>query len=154
MPAQLILEFEGVTTKEYDAVNAVLGIDPATGSGEWPDGLQVHAAGLNEAGHLVVTRSGTPEHQARFMKGRLGAALAEGGIEGPPSCVTWIELVARHTPGAERRRPARRVRADVHPARPPEPAPEVSADRWCSSVTARPQASVPGRDGIILHGSI
>jgi hypothetical protein len=60
MPAQLILEFEGLTTKEYDAVNAVLGIDPTAGSGEWPDGLQVHAAGLNEAGHLVVTRSGTP----------------------------------------------------------------------------------------------
>ena len=33
MPAQLILEFEGVTTTEYDAVNAVLGIDPATGAG-------------------------------------------------------------------------------------------------------------------------
>ena len=45
MPAQLILEFEGVTTKEYDAVNAALGIDPATGTGDWPDGLQVHAAG-------------------------------------------------------------------------------------------------------------
>jgi hypothetical protein len=26
MPAQVILEFEGVTTKEYDAVNAALGI--------------------------------------------------------------------------------------------------------------------------------
>jgi hypothetical protein len=41
----------------------------------------------------------TPEHQARFMEGRLGAALVEGGIEGPPSSVTWIELVAHHTPG-------------------------------------------------------
>ena len=100
MPAQLILEFEGVTTTEYDAVNAVLGIDPATGTGDWPDGRQVHAAGLNEAGHLVVTEIwDTPEHQARFMESRLGPALAEGGIEGPPSSVTWIELVAHHTPG-------------------------------------------------------
>jgi hypothetical protein len=33
------------------------------------------------------------------MKGRLGAALAEGGIDGPPSSVTWIELVAHQTPG-------------------------------------------------------
>ncbi len=100
MPAQLILEFEGVTTKEYNAVNAALGIDPASGAGDWPDGLQVHAAGLNEAGHLVVTEIwDTPEHQARFMEGRLGDALVKGGIETPPSSVTWIELVAHHTPG-------------------------------------------------------
>jgi hypothetical protein len=100
MPSQLILEFEGVTVKEYNAVNAALGIDPETGSGDWPDGLVVHAAGLNEGGDLVVTEIwDTPEHQARFMEGRLGAALVEGGIEGPPTSVTWIELVAHHTPG-------------------------------------------------------
>ena len=69
-------------------------------AGDWPDGLQVHAAGLNEDGHLVVTEIwDTPEHQARFMEGRLGAALVVGGVEGPPSSVTWIELVAHHTPG-------------------------------------------------------
>jgi hypothetical protein len=100
MTAQLILEFEGVTTKESNAVNAALGIDPATGSGDWPDGLQVHAAGLNENGHLVVTEIwDTPEHQARFMEGRLADALVKGGVPNPPSSVTWIELVAHHTPG-------------------------------------------------------
>jgi hypothetical protein len=99
MPAQVILEFEGVTTKEYDAVNAALGIDPVTGSGDWPEGLQVHAAGLNERGHLVVTEIwDTPDHQFRFMEGRLSAALVQGGIAAPSS-VTWIELVAHHTPG-------------------------------------------------------
>jgi hypothetical protein len=55
MSAQVILEFEGITTKEYDAVNTALGIDMSTGEGDWPPGLQVHAAGLNEDGHLVVT---------------------------------------------------------------------------------------------------
>jgi hypothetical protein len=95
MAAAVILEFEGVTPKEYDAVNAVLGIDPDTGEGDWPDGLVSHSAGLNDAGQLVVIEVwDTPEHQARFMDGRLGAALAEGGITGPPSAVTWIELVA------------------------------------------------------------
>src|ERR1039457_783556 len=95
MPAQLILEFEGVTTKEYDAVNDALGIDPASGEGDWPEGLQVHAAGLNEDGHLVVTEIwDTPEHQAKFMEERLGEALAKGGITGPPSSVRWIELVS------------------------------------------------------------
>ena len=100
MPAQVILEFEGVTTKEYEAVNKELGIDMASGKGDWPDGLQVHAAGLNEQGHLVVTEVwDTPEHQAKFMEERLGEALVKGGITGPPSRVTWIELVSHHRPG-------------------------------------------------------
>jgi hypothetical protein len=100
MAAELILEFEGVTTKEYEAVNKELGIDMHTGKGDWPDGLQVHSAGLNENGHLVVIEVwDTPEHQAKFMEERLGAALAKGGITGPPSRVMWIELVAHHRPG-------------------------------------------------------
>ncbi|HXX88952.1 MAG TPA: hypothetical protein VEI83_01855 [Acidimicrobiales bacterium] len=100
MPAEIILEFEGVTTKEYEAVNAELGIDMATGEGNWPPGLQVHAAGLDDNGNFVVTEVwDTPDHQARFMEERLGSALAKGGITGPPSRVTWIELVAHHTPG-------------------------------------------------------
>ena len=41
----------------------------------------------------------TPEHQARFMEDRLADALVEGGVTAPPSSVTWIELVAHHTPG-------------------------------------------------------
>lgn len=98
MTAELILEFEGVTTTEYHAINKALGIDPATGEGNWPDGLVSHAAGLNEDGHLVVMEVwDTPEHQARFMEDRLGKALVEGGVTGPPSSITWIELVAhRH----------------------------------------------------------
>ena len=80
MAAELILEFEGVTTKEYEAVNEALGIDMASGKGDWPDGLVAHSAGLNDAGHLVVIEVwDTPEHQARFMEGRLGEALAKGG---------------------------------------------------------------------------
>jgi hypothetical protein len=101
MAAELILEFEGVTTKEYDAVNKALGIDPESGEGDWPDGLVAHSAGLNDAGHLVVIEVwDTPEHQARFMEGRLSDALATGGIAGPPSSVTWIELVAHHYLGS------------------------------------------------------
>jgi hypothetical protein len=100
MAAELILEFEGITTKEYDAVNKELGLDPATGEGNWPDGLVAHSAGLNENGHLVVIEVwDTPGHQARFMEGRLGEALVKGGISGPPSSITWIELVSHHLPG-------------------------------------------------------
>ena len=100
MAAALILEFEGVTKKEYDAVNAALGIDPTTGAGDWPDGLITHSGGVNEAGHLVVMEVwDSPEHQARFMEGRLGEALAKGGVTEAPSSVTWIELIAHHNPG-------------------------------------------------------
>jgi hypothetical protein len=100
MASAVILEFEGVTTDEYYAVNAELGIDMETGEGEWPEGLVTHSAGLNEGGHLVVMEVwDTPEHQARFMEGRLGAALVKGGVTGPPSSVTWIELVAHQHPG-------------------------------------------------------
>jgi len=121
MPAQLILEFEGVTTKEYDAVNAALGIDPATGAGDWPDGLQVHAAGLNEDGHLVVTEIwDTPEHQARFMEGRLGAALVEGGDRGAAD-QRDLDRARRppHAGGLTGRPPGRPLRPE--PGAPPRP---------------------------------
>ncbi len=93
MASELILEFEGVTTEQYYAVNAALGIDADTGEGDWPDGMVTHAAGLNDDGHLVVLEVwDTPEHQARFMESRLGEALAKGGVTSAPSSVTWIEL--------------------------------------------------------------
>ena len=94
MAAGVILEFDGVTEKEYLAVNAALGLDPATGEGEWPDGMVTHSAGLNEEGRFVVMEVwDSPEHQARFMEERLGEALAKGGVTEPPASVTWIELV-------------------------------------------------------------
>ena len=97
MAAEIILEFEGVTEKEYDAVNKELGIEPKTGKGNWPDGLVAHSAGLSDTGRFVVIEVwDTPEHQAKFMEGRLGEALAKGGIEGPPVSITWIELIAHH----------------------------------------------------------
>lgn len=100
MPSELILEFEGVTEKEYEATNAALGIDMNSGQGDWPDGLQTHAAGLSDEGRFVVIEVwDTPQHQERFMEGRLQEALTKGGITGPPSSVTWIELIAHHQPG-------------------------------------------------------
>ena len=101
MAACLILEFEGVTQKEYDAVNAALGLDSTTGAGDWPDGMVSHAAGLNENGDLVVIEVwDTPQHQEAFMETRLGEALAQGGVTGPPSGITWIELIAHQIPGS------------------------------------------------------
>jgi hypothetical protein len=99
MAAAIILEFDGIGQKEYDAVNAALGLDPATGEGDWPDGMVSHSAGHRDDGRFVVMEVwDSPEHQARFMEGRLGEALAKGGVTDPPVSVTWIELVAhQHT---------------------------------------------------------
>jgi hypothetical protein len=100
MAAAIILEFEGVTEKEYDAVNAALDFDPKTGEGDMPEGLLSHSAGHRDDGRFIVMEVwDTPEHQARFMEGRLGAALEQGGITEPPASVTWIELVAHQTVG-------------------------------------------------------
>ena len=101
MAAELILEFEGITTEEYWAVNKELGLDAQTGEGTWPDGLIAHSAGLNDGGHLVVIEVwDTPDHQARFMEERLGPALIKGGITGPPSNITWIALVSHQYLGS------------------------------------------------------
>ena len=97
MAAELILEFEGVTTKEYYAVNEALGVDPDTGEGNWPDGLITHAASPLDDGNLVVTEvSDTPEDQATFMVQRLGGAVVRGGITSPPTAVIGTGLVAHH----------------------------------------------------------
>jgi hypothetical protein len=101
MAAGVILEFEGVTAKEYQAVNAALGLDPQTGQGDWPDGMVSHSAGLGEDGRLVVMEVwDSPEHQARFMESRLGEALAKGGVTEPPVSVTWVELIAHQHLGS------------------------------------------------------
>jgi hypothetical protein len=95
MAAQITLEFDGVTKKEYDAVNNALGVDYVTGEGDWPKGLLMHAAGIREDGHFVVTEIwDTVAHQEKFMNERLGEALAKGGVTAPPTSVTWLELFA------------------------------------------------------------
>ena len=100
MPAQLILTFEGVTEQEYRAVNSALGVDPSSPA-NWPEGMIMHAAGLNGDGHLVVTEVWeSPAQQEAFLEDRLGPALAEGGISEPPSSVVWIDLVSHVHLGA------------------------------------------------------
>jgi hypothetical protein len=98
MAEGLILEFQGVGKAEYEAVNGKLGIDPNTGKGDWPPGMQMHFAGTSDQGTFIVTEVwASRQEQEAFMHGRLLAALAEGGITGTPT-VTWIPLYAFHTP--------------------------------------------------------
>jgi hypothetical protein len=93
MPSEIILEFEGVTTKEYEAVNAALGIDMGSGQGDWPPGLQMHAAGLNDNGHLVdrvggasPTRRLTPDSRRAWTEAASAAPSALPPTTASPTC--------------------------------------------------------------------
>jgi hypothetical protein len=100
MPEALILEFQGVTEADYEAVNKQLGIDMNSGTGDWPAGLMSHAAGTAGDGAFVVSEVwASRADQEAFLHGRLGAALAAGGVTAQPS-VRWVPLIAYHLPGA------------------------------------------------------
>jgi hypothetical protein len=96
MAAGLLLEFDGVGREQYEAVNERLGIDSATGEGEWPDGLLFHAGGAKTGGWVVMEVWESRQAQERFMESRLGQALREGGITEPPARVEWLDLAAHH----------------------------------------------------------
>jgi hypothetical protein len=98
MAEGLILEFEGIGIAEYEAVNKALGIDMASGQGDWPDGLQYHAGGAKAGGWVVFEIWESRADQEAFMQGRLGAALQQGGVTGRPSRAEWLDLAAHHSP--------------------------------------------------------
>jgi hypothetical protein len=99
MAEGLILEFDGVGRSQYEAVNEKLGIDPETGEGEWPAGVQFHAGGAKPGGWVVFEVWESRQAQQEFMNNRLGRALQEGGISEPPSRVEWLDLAAAHAQG-------------------------------------------------------
>ena len=97
MAEGLILEFEGFGKETYDAVNANLGIDQETGTGDWPAGLIFHAGGATPGGWVVFEVWESKEAQGAFMAGRLGAALHDAGVDGPPARAEWLELAAHQS---------------------------------------------------------
>lgn len=98
MAHALLLEFDGVDRDQYDAVNGKLNIDPETGQGDWPDGLLYHAGAGKDGGWVVFEIWESQDKQADFMNNRLGRALQEGGISGPPARAEWLDLAAAHSP--------------------------------------------------------
>jgi hypothetical protein len=98
MAEAVILEFDGVGSDEYWAVNKALGLDAETDEG-WPEGLVSHSGGAKPGGWVVFEVWESKDAQARFMNERLGRALQEGGITGPPARVEWLELAAHRNLG-------------------------------------------------------
>jgi hypothetical protein len=96
----LILEFDGFGVEKYKQVNGLLGIDMESGDGDWPAGMVSHTGGAKDGGWVVFEVWSSRADQERFLTERLGPALAEAGIEGPPARMEWIEIAAHRTPGS------------------------------------------------------
>jgi len=80
----------------YPKVNEVLGLDPATGSGEWPKGLVTHAAGGAPNKVVVVEVWESRADQEAWM-GTLGPALAQVGVP-QPHRMEWFNLLGNFNP--------------------------------------------------------
>jgi hypothetical protein len=92
MSEALILEFQG-TQADYDAVNEILGIDPATGQGDWPVGLLSHVGAEGATGNMLVLEVwDSQESQGNFMATRLGPALGKVGMTAPTR-QEWLRVM-------------------------------------------------------------
>jgi hypothetical protein len=92
----LILEFDAVSADQYNAVNATLGIDPATGEGDWPAGMLSHTGATTGGGKLIVVEVWDSQaSQGEFMSARLGPALGQAGLP-DPTRVEWGSTVGHH----------------------------------------------------------
>ena len=99
MAEGLILEFDGIGRAEYDSVNGLLGLNPDSGTGDWPAGLLFHAGGAKPGGWVVFELWESRQAHEQFMGSRLAKAMHEGGVDAPPVRVLWLENGSDHTPG-------------------------------------------------------
>jgi hypothetical protein len=96
MSEAVILEFSGVSAEQYQAVNQVLGIDYATGAGDWPDGLLTHTGATTAGGGLLVFEVWDNQaSQQAFMSSRLGPALGQNEMPAP-SRLEWLSVEGHH----------------------------------------------------------
>ena len=93
MPDTLILEFSAPGAVDlYNRVNTALGLDPASGSGDWPSGLLDHVGSGDGDALVVVETWQSKADQERFMHERLEPAFRETGIPAPTR-VMWLPQV-------------------------------------------------------------
>jgi hypothetical protein len=99
MAASIMFRAPGKTRDAYDKVNQVLGLDPATGGGDWPEGLLSHAAGEADGALYVFEVWESRDAQQRWMNGQLGRAFQESGAILEPPEITWVDLFSYYRPG-------------------------------------------------------
>jgi hypothetical protein len=95
MAEAIILEFKTPESQDmYKTVNGILGLDPATGKGDWPDGILSHTAGREGDAFMVFEVWESKAHQEAFMNSRLGPALAQAGAP-QPTRVEWFTVIGQ-----------------------------------------------------------
>jgi hypothetical protein len=97
MAEALILEFKGGTAEIYHAVNKILNIDPVTGAGDWPAGMQSHTGVVGAPDELLVFEVWESKAaQEDFMANRLGPALGQVGMVAPHR-QEWFSVEGHHS---------------------------------------------------------
>jgi hypothetical protein len=81
----------------YPKVNAVLGLDPETGAGDWPKGLLTHISGGGPGKIFVVEAWESRADQDSWMASTLGPALGRVGVP-QPTRMEWFDLLGNVTP--------------------------------------------------------
>ena len=78
MAILMIMDLEGATTEQYDAVNEAMSVD----ENNLPQGLISHAVGpTDEGGLLIVDVWDTEEDLGRFLEEQVGPAMQQAGVE-------------------------------------------------------------------------
>ena len=81
----------------YPKVNQLLGLDPATGSGDWPNGMVSHVGGGGDGTVVVVEVWESRAEQESWMASKLGPALGQVGVP-QPKRMEWLDLLGHATP--------------------------------------------------------
>lgn len=90
MPEVLVLEFTAPEAVElYRKVSGILGVDPSTGSGDWPPPLLTHVAGESGDKLIVVEVWESKARQEEFMQSQLAPAFKEANVP-PPTRAEWF----------------------------------------------------------------
>ena len=90
MAEVLVLEFTAPEAVEiYRSVNRLLGVDPSTGSGDWPPPMTSHVAGESGDKLIVVEVWESRTVQEEFMQSRLAPAFQEANVP-QPTRVEWF----------------------------------------------------------------
>jgi hypothetical protein len=92
MAVLMILELDGATTDDYEAVNEAMGLD----KDNLPDGLVSHAVGPTEDGDgiLIVDVWESEEKLDHFVQNKIGPAMAQAGVQSQPQ--TRVHPVHNH----------------------------------------------------------
>jgi hypothetical protein len=91
MSILMLIEEPGMSTETYDRTNAIVGI---RGDADAPDGLISHVCAVTGDGLVIADVWESEAALTRFFEERLGAALAQVGMDAKPRIVPVHNLIA------------------------------------------------------------